>query len=395
MPSFAELISQGSAHAWLFLPSAILLGALHGLEPGHSKTLMAAFIVAIRGTVTQAVLLGLAATVSHTLVVWGIALGGMYLWRGIDAEAFEPYFQLASAAIIIAIALWMLWRTWQDQQRARAAAGHHHHHHHDHHHHDHDHDHHHHHHAHDEDVRRIDTGHGVIAVAIFEEGVPPRWRIRSERGHAWAAKDVTVVTERPDGARQTFSFAGKDGDLESVETIPEPHGFMARISLGHGNHTHDYDLSFVEGHGHDHLHEELHGLEVATDGAQDAHELAHANDIRRRFADRNVTTGQIVLFGLTGGLIPCPAAITVLLLCLQLKEFTLGFALVLCFSIGLAITLVTVGAVAALSVRHATTRWSGFNTLARKAPYVSGILIILVGLYVGYHGWMGLAAGGG
>ncbi|VFT51793.1 high-affinity nickel-transporter [Pseudomonas aeruginosa] len=43
----------------------------------------------------------------------------------------------------------------------------------------------------------------------------------------------------------------------------------------------------------------------------------HANDIRNRFNNRNVTTGQIILFGLTGGLIPCPAAITVLLLCLQ------------------------------------------------------------------------------
>src|SRR6187200_888133 len=109
MPSFAELIAQSSADAWLFIPSAILLGVLHGLEPGHSKTMMAAFIVAIRGTVTQAVLLGVAATLSHTLVVWVIALGGMYLWQGVNAETFEPYFQLASAAIIITIALWMLW----------------------------------------------------------------------------------------------------------------------------------------------------------------------------------------------------------------------------------------------------------------------------------------------
>lgn len=399
MPSFAELIQQSSSHAWLFIPSAILLGALHGLEPGHSKTMMAAFIVAVRGTVTQAVLLGLAATVSHTLVVWGIALGGMYLWQGVDAETFEPYFQLASAAIIIGIALWMLWRTWEDQQRARAAAGGH-----DHSHgqnhgyshaHDDDHGHHHGGHAHGEDIRRIDTGHGVIAVEVFEDGVPPRWRIRTECGHGWAANDVTVVTERPDGARQAFTFIDRGGYLESVDEIPEPHEFMARVSLGHGNHTHDYDLSFVEGHGHDHMHEELRGLEVATDGYQDAHELAHANDIRRQFADRNVTTWQIIMFGLTGGLIPCPAAITVLLLCLQLKEFTLGFALVLCFSIGLAITLVTVGAAAALSVRHATKRWSWFSTFARKAPYFSSILIIFVGLYVGYHGWAGLAARAG
>ena len=380
MPSFADLIAQGSAHAWLFIPSAILLGALHGLEPGHSKTMMAAFIVAVRGTVGQAVLLGLAATVSHTFVVWGIAIGGMYLWRGVDAETFEPYFQLASAAIIISIALWMLWRTWQDQQAAKAAAGH-----------SHD-DHHHGSHSHGEDIRRIDTGHGVMAIEVFEDGVPPRWRIRFEHGHGWKASDVTIVTERPDGTRQAFTFVDKGDYLESADEIPEPHEFMARVSLGHGGHTHDYDLSFVEGHGHDHIHEELRGLEVSGGEYQDAHELAHANDIRRQFADRNVTTWQIVMFGLTGGLIPCPAAITVLLLCLQLKEFSLGFTLVLCFSIGLAITLVTVGAAAALSVRHATKRWSWFGNFARKAPYFSSVLIILVGHYVGYHGWSGLAA---
>jgi nickel/cobalt exporter len=374
MPSFAELIQQSASHAWLFIPSAILLGALHGLEPGHSKTMMAAFIVAIRGTVGQAVLLGLAATVSHTLVVWVIALGGLYLWRGVAAETFEPYMQIASAAIILLIAFWMLWRTWADQQRAKSAAGEHHH--------NHGHGH--------ADIRRIDTGHGTIAVEVFEDSVPPRWRIRTEKGHPWAAGDVTVVTERPDGARQAFAFVDRGGYLESVDEIPEPHQFTARVSLGHGGHTHDYDLAFGEGEGHDHLHEELSGLDVSTGGYQDAHELAHANDIRRQFADRNVTTGQIIMFGLTGGLIPCPAAITVLLLCLQLKAFTLGFALVLCFSIGLALTLVAVGAAAALSVRHATKRWSWFSTFARRAPYFSSVLIIGVGIYVGIQGFSAL-----
>lgn len=38
---------------------------------------MAAFIVAVRGTVLQAALLGLAATISHTTVVWLVAMGGV------------------------------------------------------------------------------------------------------------------------------------------------------------------------------------------------------------------------------------------------------------------------------------------------------------------------------
>ena len=146
MTDFVSLLQQGNA--WLFVPSAILLGALHGLEPGHSKTMMAAFIVAIRGTLKQAVLLGLAATLSHTAVVWLVAMAGLWFGRGWDAHTSEPWFQLFSGVLIVAIALWMAWRTWKESQPHD-----HHHHDHDHHHHDHDHDHdhhhdHHHHHEH-------------------------------------------------------------------------------------------------------------------------------------------------------------------------------------------------------------------------------------------------------
>jgi len=106
-----------------------------------------------------------------------------------------------------------------------------------------------------------------------------------------------------------------------------------------------------------------------------------------------VTTGQIVLFGLSGGLIPCPAAITVLLLCIQLKQFSRGFALVICFSIGLALTMVSDGVIAALGVKHVASRWSGFGGFARWAPYASAALIVLVGLYTGWLGWHGLQHG--
>lgn len=373
MSSFAELLQQGAAHAWLYFPSAILLGALHGLEPGHSKTMMAAFIVAIRGTVKQAILLGLAATISHTAVVWLVAMGGMYLGQNLNAETTEPYFQLASAAIIITIALWMLWRTWRGEQMWRFEEG------------DHAHDH-----DHDE-THRIDTGHGRIELSIFEEGIPPRWRVRTLSGHSWPAEDVNLSTTRPDGAAQLFRFVHRSEYLESVEEIPEPHQFTARLSLGHAGHSHDYDLDFHE-HDHGHDHSDLQGLELPLEGYQDAHERAHANDIRKRFNNRNVTTGQIILFGLTGGLIPCPAAITVLLLCLQVKEVALGAVLVLCFSVGLALTLVSVGAAAAVGARQASHRWPWLGAVARRAPYLSSALIIGVGIYVGVHGWVGLTA---
>lgn len=367
MTEFSTLLQQGNA--WLFIPSAILLGALHGLEPGHSKTMMAAFIVAVRGTAGQAVLLGLSATLSHTAVVWIVAMAGMYFGRNWNAEATEPYFQVASAVLIIGVAAWMIWRTWR-QQRACF--------------HDHGPDHNH---AHDE-AKHIDTGHGDVRLEVFEQGVPPRFRLYSEskHGHVWAADQVRIETERSDGSRQTFTFVQRDGFVESEQEIPEPHEFVARLRLGHEHHSHDYDVEFVEHDHHHHAIKDYEGLDVSAPGYQDPHELAHANDIRRRFANREVTTGQIILFGLTGGLIPCPASITVLLLCLQLKKIALGATLVLCFSIGLALTMVASGMLAALSVKHVSKRWSGFGEFARKAPYFSGALIVLVGLYVGYQG---------
>lgn len=369
MTEFSTLLQQGASNAWLFIPSAILLGGLHGLEPGHSKTMMAAFIVAIRGTLTQAILLGLAATISHTAVVWVIALGGMYFGQQWNAETSEPYMQVASAVLMIGVAIWMMWRTWR-QQRACF--------------HDHGNEHNH---QHDE-VKHIDTGHGVVRLEVFEDGVPPRFRLfrDGKHGHVWTADQVRIETERPDGSRQKFTFVQRDGFVESEQEIPEPHEFVARLRLGHEHHSHDYDVEFVEHDHHHHAIKDYEGLDVSAPGYQDPHELAHANDIRHRFANREVTTGQIIMFGLTGGLIPCPASITVLLLCLQLKKVALGATLVLSFSVGLAITMVASGALAALSVKHVSKRWGGFGEFARKAPYFSGALILLVGFYVGYQG---------
>lgn len=352
MTDLLPLLQQGNA--WLFIPTAVMLGALHGLEPGHSKTMMAAFIVAIRGTLTQAVLLGLSATLSHTVIVWVVAIAALTLGKNWDFEATEASFQIVSAVLIVGIAAWMLWRTW----RQHHAVVHH----------------------HSGDRQTIDTGHGIVQLEIFEENVPPRFRLHNNTGdHFWSAEQVHLETKRPDGTRQTFTFSAHDNFIESEQEIPEPHAFTARLQLGDHQHSHTFDVEFSE---HSHHHTETETIAEH----EDAHQRAHANDIRRRFADREATTGQIILFGLSGGLVPCPASITILLLCLQLKKVFLGVSLVLCFSIGLAITMVAAGAIAALSVQHASKHWKGFDTIARRAPYLSGGLIALIGLYIGYHG---------
>ena len=274
MPPIAELIQQGSTNLWLFIPTAILIGALHGLEPGHSKTLMAAFIVAIKGTPGQAALLGLCAALSHSIVVWLIAALALTFGNALLAEKAEPYLLLFSSLIVVGVGLWMVHRTRQDNQAAKAFA--------------------------------------------LGQHQPPH------------------------------------------------------------DHDHDHD------HGHDH-----HANPAEY---QDAHERAHAKDIAQNFQGQPITNVQIALFGVTGGLVPCPASVTILLICLNLKQFSLGAVMVASFSFGLALSLVSVGVAAAWGAAHFSRHGSQLSDWARRAPYLSGGLMVLVGSFMGVQSAVRIAA---
>lgn len=257
-----SLIDAGATSPVALFFAALLLGGLHGLEPGHSKTMMAAFIIAVRGTPGQAALLGVSAALSHTVIVWVLAILALVYGDALIGERLEPWFMIGSGIVVVLMGAWIF-------VRSRPAH---------HHHHDHDHDHHHH-------------------------------------------------------------------------------------------------------HDHPHPHEP----------ETDAHARAHAEAIAKRFGGGSTTTAQTILFGLTGGMIPCPAAITVLVLCLHLKKFSLGITLVAAFSIGLALTLVAVGMATAIGLRYAATRTTRLDALFAKAPYVSAVLISVIGLFMAWSGYVHLA----
>jgi nickel/cobalt exporter len=378
MTSFQEYLTQG--HAWLFIPTAVVLGALHGLEPGHSKTVMAAFIISIRGTVRQAALLGISATISHTAIIWVLAFIGLHYADRFNVEETEPYFALATGIIVMAMAGWMFRRIRREQGFLPREDSH----------------------AHEARTHGPHGGtllaleKGDVEIAVFEDGVPPHFELhfRDQQGNPVAppaAESVSLVTARPDGARQTFAFTARDNFIASTTDIPEPHEFAVELRLPGAGGTRTLHAQFTEehhhGHDHSHAHAHSHGPGHEHDhGHDDAHAREHAADLAKRFANRRVTTWQIVLFGLTGGLLPCPSAFAVLLVCLQLKEFTLGFAIVLAFSLGLAFTLVAVGTLAALSVKHATERLKWLGPLTRRLPYASCGLLAAIGLLIAIQG---------
>ena len=92
-------------------------------------------------------------------------------------------------------------------------------------------------HADHDESKRIVTRDGAVLLEVFEDSVPPRFRIRTESGTALPASCVSIETVRPDGARQMFAFAQRSGFLESIDEIPEPHAFDANVTINSETHT--------------------------------------------------------------------------------------------------------------------------------------------------------------
>lgn len=103
---------------------------------------------------------------------------------------------------------------------------------------------------HDE-TRHIVTDRGTMALEVFEDGVPPRFRIRCEAGFALTPDQLSFETERLNQTRQSFGFVDRGGYLESIEEIPEPHQFAAHVQIGD-------EIHLVQFEEHEHAHGSAH-----------------------------------------------------------------------------------------------------------------------------------------
>jgi cation diffusion facilitator family transporter len=110
-------------------------------------------------------------------------------------------------------------------------------------------------HAHDhgEEPRRIELDRGGLKIEVFEDSVPPRFRVTADTGVLLQASDLTIETIRPDDSRQLFAFEDRGEYLQSCDEIPEPHAFIAKVRLVQEGH-HERELEFEE-----HDHEAAHG----------------------------------------------------------------------------------------------------------------------------------------
>lgn len=214
--AFTELITSGRVGFWFLVTAAFIafgLGALHALEPGHGKTIVAAYLVGSRGTVRHAALLGIIVTASHTAGVFALGAITLYASRFIVPERLYPWLGVSSGLMIAGLGAYMFLRRWTGQ-----------------------------------------------------EG------------------EHTHVIGRP---HSHWFSAGKQ-----LQPVPADSAALTAQSLG---------------------------------------------------KPKSVSLAQLFILGITGGIIPCPAALVVLLSALALHRLGLGLFLIVAFSLGLAAVLIGFG----------------------------------------------------
>ncbi len=256
--AFTELMATKQSSLGIILVAlavAVGLGAFHALEPGHGKTLVAAYLVGSRGSIRHALLLGLVVTAAHTAGVYLLGVITLYASQYVVPERLYPWLSVASGVMIMALGL-----------------------------------------------------------VLF--------------------------------ARR---YSGKEGIISHHDHNHHPHEHHSHVSHEHRNHDH-------HGHAHHHEHAHYHAL------------------------DRETSLRELLTLGISGGIVPCPAALVVLLSAVSMQRIGFGLLLIVAFSVGLAAVLIGIGLLM-VSARHFMSRLqTNGELITRWLPLASSTIITLFGL---------------
>ncbi len=254
---FTELVSERNLSFWFLFTAALIaagLGALHALEPGHGKTIVAAYLVGTRGTPRHAVMLGLIVTAAHTAGVYLLGAVTLYASRYIVPEQLYPWLGMISGLMIAGLASYLLLRAW----------------------------------------------------------------------------------------------TGEDGD-----------------------HSHEIGAS------HSHWFSSLGKRRMVEPLASESSGIL---EVPLRQAPRRVSLKQLLMLGITGGIVPCPAALVVLLSAFSLHQVGFGLFLIVAFSLGLAAVLIVIGLLMVYA-RQFMARWRSDGPVVKHwLPIASSGFMLILGL---------------
>ncbi len=88
--------------------TAFVLGFMHALEPGHGKSIMAAYVLGTKATLKDALLLGLTVVASHTSIVFILGILSIYLIGTLSSEITHDIMSILGGGILLIVGLWIL-----------------------------------------------------------------------------------------------------------------------------------------------------------------------------------------------------------------------------------------------------------------------------------------------
>jgi ABC-type nickel/cobalt efflux system permease component RcnA len=152
----------------------------------------------------------------------------------------------------------------------------------------------------------------------------------------------------------------------------------------HEDHHHPHDHAHDHDHPHDHSHDHAHDHD---------HEYGHSHGGHYHTHGPVRVEGRRALIGLgiSGGLVPCPDALAILLLAVSVGQIALGIGLVVAFSAGLAAVLIGLG-VGVVYANRAGGRRFGERKWFKFLPVFSAALLVALGVWFVRDGWQFLVA---
>lgn len=253
---FTDLISSQNKLSFWFLFSAALiaagLGALHALEPGHGKTIVAAYLVGSRGTARHAILLGMVVTTAHTAGVFLLGAVTLYASRYIVPEQLYPWLGAISGLSVAGLGIFIFLRhlTGETGEHSHAPG----------------------------------EQHSHWFLSMFKPGTP----------------------------RESANRNAISGDSKPTQ--------------------------------------------------------------------RALSLRELCMLGITGGIVPCPAALVVLLSAFSLHRLGFGLFLIAAFSVGLAGVLVIVGLGMVYTKRMMSSRVRASSPALRYLPLLSSAFMVVLGV---------------
>ncbi|MDR2028775.1 MAG: sulfite exporter TauE/SafE family protein [Treponema sp.] len=339
--------------AAVFFILAVVVGFLHAFTPGHGKALVGAFLIANQGTAFHALCLGLVITLTHTASIYAFGLLASTAAQFFLPGEFIPLLSLLSGLFITGLGIRLFAKRLLGTELD---------------------------HAHllpnlqllnRETVNILIDGaaaeaNEAILIAAWDEGLQESLKAAGAENFNLCSPGCSTHTRLPPLIRERqhaefFKMAIKTGAVDAVVT-PSSRTIRHLGRLRNRTWVEKYDP--VSSRPRELLFRAIRNYSSRGEISMPENKLSW---------------GRVISLGVSGGIVPCPDALAVLLVAIAVGKIALGMGIILLFSMGLASALIIVGMII-VATKRLLTGQKRLSLVIAFFPYISSLFITLLGV---------------